>query len=306
MLRIASGAGGVPAAEWDRTWNTPRIPLKERGPSEEAAAVAEGEDLGTYLAVKYGWSLANIHSQGDRGNDAFLQQVEEGMRDRLYDARRQRFGLDHAQMITAHSPKGNQIERIAKIGRMVPSLNIGKMFREGSYEAERQLTDDPNILKMSQIKIYEAKWGREQVYQMLPAKSLINAGVRPSIEADSWRWPDTYPLWSMEKMITRKDDFDGDVWGNRERVTRQEALWMATKWAADYTSDADVMGSIEPGKYADLLILDRDYMTVPEDEISHIRVLATYLEGRVVYDAAKDGPLDVIYPPSRNHWTKRK
>lgn len=299
MLKISSGAGGVPSEAWDLTWDKPRLELKDSGPSDDEGGLL---DRSTYLAAKYGWSIGNVHSQGDRSNDAYLAQLEEGMRDRLYEAHNQRFGLDHAQMITAYSPEGNQIERIANLGLLVPSLNIGKMLRPGSYARDRRRTDDAELLKLDQIEILEKKWGLERLNKMLPAKSLIRAGVKPSNESDTWRWPETYPPWTMEMLITRKDDRYGRVWGAGETVTREEALWMRTLWAADYTVDKDLLGSIEPGKLADLVILDQDYMTVPEDEISQLRVVMTLLNGEVVYDSERDGQIEKIYSAARGHW----
>ena len=131
-------------------------------------------------------------------------------------------------------------------------------------------------------------WGKERVAKMLPAKSLIRAGLKPTSEADTGTYPRSYPLWHMEKLVTRKDEKFGVVWGPNERVTRQEALWMRTNWAAAYTGDEQDLGTIEPGKLADLVVLDKDYMTVPEDDISEIEVVMTILNGKVIYDASRD------------------
>jgi predicted amidohydrolase YtcJ len=58
-------------------------------------------------------------------------------------------------------------------------------------------------------------------------------------------------------------------------------------WNAAYLSfDEEVKGSIEPGKLADLVIIDRDYLTCPEDEIKDIQVLQTIVGGKVVYDSS--------------------
>ena len=86
------------------------------------------------------------------------------------------------------------------------------------------------------------------------------------------------------KAITHKGDKDGRVWNPDERVTRQEALWMSTNWSAETVGDGDKLGSIEPGKLADLVVLERDYMTVPEDEISDIAIEMTIVGGKVVFE----------------------
>jgi len=59
---------------------------------------------------------------------------------------------------------------------------------------------------------------------------------------------------------------------------------MYTSWAAAYSGDEELLGSIEKGKLADFVVLGKDYLTVPEMEISDIPVLMTVVDGRVVYE----------------------
>ncbi len=60
---------------------------------------------------------------------------------------------------------------------------------------------------------------------------------------------------------------------------------MYTRGAAWYLNREDEMGSIEEGKFADLVVLDRDYFTVPDVQIRQIRSVLTIVDGRVVHDA---------------------
>ena len=64
---------------------------------------------------------------------------------------------------------------------------------------------------------------------------------------------------------------------------------MKTNWASYYSADEDILGTIEVGKLADLVVLGGDYMTVPEDRISEIPVDLTVVDGQVVYDRSRDG-----------------
>ena len=66
---------------------------------------------------------------------------------------------------------------------------------------------------------------------------------------------------------------------------------MSTLWSSYYTGDEEKLGSIEPGKLADLVVMDRDYMTVPEDEIAEIPIILTLLGGNIVY--RQEGKLDL-------------
>ena len=59
---------------------------------------------------------------------------------------------------------------------------------------------------------------------------------------------------------------------------------MYTIWAARYSQDEDKIGSLEPGKLADLVVLDGDYMTVPDDKISELEIMMTVVDGKVVYE----------------------
>jgi len=60
---------------------------------------------------------------------------------------------------------------------------------------------------------------------------------------------------------------------------------MSTIWAAYYLGDEDTLGSIEPGKLADFVILDGDFMAVPEDQISDLKAVLTVIDGRIFYEA---------------------
>ena len=62
------------------------------------------------------------------------------------------------------------------------------------------------------------------------------------------------------------------------------AVVPATIWAAYYLGDEKTLGSIEPGKLADFVILDGDYMKVPEDKISDLKAIMTVIDGKVVYE----------------------
>ena len=69
----------------------------------------------------------------------------------------------------------------------------------------------------------------------------------------------------------------------RERIDRVRALKMSTSWAAEYVMRQNLLGSLERGKFGDLLILDNDYFTVPEREIRKIKPLLTMVGGKSVY-----------------------
>jgi predicted amidohydrolase YtcJ len=91
------------------------------------------------------------------------------------------------------------------------------------------------------------------------------------------------PLYYYVSRKTR----DGRVLGAQEKISREEALRIATNNNAYATWEEKVKGSIEPGKLADFLVLSGDFMTIPEDEILKLHPLATYVGGRKVYEATE-------------------
>jgi predicted amidohydrolase YtcJ len=107
-----------------------------------------------------------------------------------------------------------------------------------------------------------------------PFKSMVDAGVNVSIESGGWD--------AIETTITRKDR-QGKVWGPQEKVDRATALRLHTQNGANYILKAKELGSLEAGKFADLIVLDRDYMTIPEDDISEIRPLLTMMGGKMIF-----------------------
>ena len=93
------------------------------------------------------------------------------------------------------------------------------------------------------------------------------------------------PRIEFKAAIVRKD-LDGyyqDYWILDESVSREEALYMFTKWAAYSVFEEDIKGTIEVGKLADLTIFSKDLMIIPEEEIMSSEVTMTIVDGRVVY-----------------------
>ena len=134
----------------------------------------------------------------------------------------------------------------------------------------------------STIKLY----GADEVFKMSPIKSILEAGIRVVMEGGESG--DAPPFRVIERLVTRTDD-KGRVWNKDEAVTREQALYMSTNWASYYTGDEEILGTIEVGKLADFVIIDRDYLTIPGDEISELNVLMTVAEGKVLYEDEDGG-----------------
>ncbi len=136
-----------------------------------------------------------------------------------------------------------------------------------------------------------------------PLKTYVDSGVQLTGQhfgggarnpgSPSFRPPFFLP-WQI---ITRK--YDGKVWQPEERLDRVRAIKIYTSWAAKYVQKPDQLGSLERGKFADLLVIDRDYFTVPIDDILKIRPLMTMVGGKMIVlqeSLAKDFGMQPVGP----------
>jgi predicted amidohydrolase YtcJ len=91
------------------------------------------------------------------------------------------------------------------------------------------------------------------------------------------------PLWTLYHFITR-DTITGGMLGPNQRITREEALRMATTGNAWLMQEERDKGSIEIGKLADLVVLSEDPLTAPETRLRDAAVLLTMVGGKIVHD----------------------
>ena len=124
-------------------------------------------------------------------------------------------------------------------------------------------------------------WGEERAARVPPLRSYLDGGVIAASGSDSGVVPYP-PLQAFYYFVTRTT-MHGRILGAEQKVTRQEALRMATWNNAYLTFEEEIKGSIEPGKLADFVVLADDIMTVPDEEIEHITVLLTVVDGEVVF-----------------------
>jgi len=138
--------------------------------------------------------------------------------------------------------------------------------------------DHPTYLGANQVKY----WGQERGTYAIPLRKLVDEGFIVGGGSDS-NVVNFDPYLSLWWMVTRKTVTAGTL-GPDQKVSREEALRMYTINNAYFTFEEDVRGSIELGKWADLVVLDRDYMNCPEDEIREMRPVMTVVGGKIVYE----------------------
>jgi predicted amidohydrolase YtcJ len=215
---------------------------------------------GIEAIVRSGNRITGLHIAGDRALDHLMDAIEEASRKAGLSAdeiRQKRHATDHCTI----NPRPDQIQRLKKLGMIV---SCAPKYVEDAA---------PRILR---------DYGEEYLKWNVPVKSMVDAGLKPVIELDSRLKTDKNAFYYMQILITR--EAAGRVWNLQEKIDRVTALKMFTRWAAEYVLRENVLGSIEPGKWADLIVVDRDYMTVSEKELSKTQVLLTMVGGRIAYE----------------------
>ena len=128
-------------------------------------------------------------------------------------------------------------------------------------------------------------WGLEKARHAPPLRALIASGIPLGAGSDAFSGGNYSPMLSLWWLVAGKT-VAGSALRNREQnLTREEALRMHTMGSAWLTFEEGRKGSIEVGKYADLAVLNGDYLTVPEEQIRALESLLTLVGGRVVYAA---------------------
>ena len=118
-----------------------------------------------------------------------------------------------------------------------------------------------------------------------PLRAMIAAGVPLGAGTDGFLAANYSPMLSLWWLVTGKTVAGSAIRDKSQNVTRAEALRMYTIGSASLTGDERRKGSIEVDKFADLAVLNADYMTVPEDQIRSLESLLTMVGGRIVYSA---------------------
>jgi len=209
--------------------------------------VATVQELG-----KRGWRVAT-HAVGDAAIDLVLQAYEQANQEKSIVGRR--WTIEHGFL-----PQPDHYSRINRLGILVCAQN--HLYVAG-----------PSLQKY---------WGRRRAEWVTPMRAYLDHKVMVSAGTDSPVIPYN-PLWVIYHFVTR-DTISGGVFGEDQRISREEALRALTINSAYLSFEESVRGSLEPGKVADLVVLSGDIMTCPEREISHLSVLMTMVNGQIVFN----------------------
>jgi predicted amidohydrolase YtcJ len=205
-----------------------------------------------------GWRIAT-HAVGDAAIDLVLGAYEAANADRTIAGRR--WSIEHAFI-----GRPDHLPRLKALDVAISAQN--HLYLAG-----------PSLVKY---------WGADRAALTTPVRRYLDAGLLVSSGTDAAVVPFP-PLWTIYHFITR-DTLSGGVMGPDQRITRQEALQLATINNARLMGDESRKGSIETGKLADLVVLSENILTCPESRIRDADVLMTIVGGKIVYEKTNAAP----------------
>ncbi len=200
---------------------------------------------------RLGWRVGT-HAVGDAAIDEVLAGYEAANAEKSIQGRR--WAIEHGFL-----PHEEHFSRIKSLGVFVTVQN--HLYLAG-----------PSLVRY---------WGPARAAWVTPVRAYLDHGVDVAAGTDSPVVPFP-PLWTMYHFVTR-DTISGGVLGADQRITREEALRIATMGNARLTFEEQIKGSIEPGKLADFVVLDEDILTVPAKRIEQMKVLMTVVGGKTVF-----------------------
>lgn len=197
----------------------------------------------------------DLHANGDAAIDTFITAHELAAAGDLTKDR-------HVTMVHAQFTRPNQIPKYIEY-KIRPSFYTLHTY----YFAEAHI----------------ANRGKDQAMYISPMRDAIDAGLHPTNHTDFVVAPldQMFMLWSAVNRVSRA----GAEIGPDQRVSPLEGLKTMTIWAAEQYGEQDRKGSLEPGKLADLVILDKNPLEVDPMAIKDIKVVETIKEGETIYRA---------------------
>ncbi len=196
-----------------------------------------------------GWRL-QVHATNNRTAEQLLPAIEEVNREIPLSNRRVAFAhLEDATLET--------IQRIKAIGG--------------------------GITVQDRLVFARTEWPAEVARRAPPLRTMLSTGIPMGAGTDSTRVAPYNPFLSLWWLITGKTVSGRQVRESNENLSREQALRLYTTGSAWFSFDEDKLGSIEPGKLADLVVLSADYLTVPVDEVKNLVSVLTLVGGKPTY-----------------------
>jgi len=242
------------------------LAASERVKQQEDCRMAHGhpgrrvkEDI-----VRSGGRIAAMHSGGDLDIDHLLEIIEEqsalaGLS--LEQVQQRRHAFDHA----SGAPRPDQIPRLKRLGMMVSMINTVLWENRTGYNTSYRVRN----------------YGEEYAHYAVPRQSVTKGGVMATQEID--RPLPHYLFYNLWVGMTRYNAGCDKYFAPEEGTDLMTQLKGLTSWGAYYLLREDRIGTLEKGKLADFVVLDRDVLTIPQDDIPQVKVLMTVLGGKILH-----------------------
>lgn len=233
------------------------LPLHDN-PSNKGAKISP-ENLALWRRIvqavaERGMHLS-VHANQRESLDAFLTQIEEINRDK--PIRGLRWSFAHVRQLSE-----SQMERMRKLGM--------------AALVHSQATISGQILQ---------RVHGDAALDQPPVRTVLESGISWGLGSDSNGAAPSSPFYTLWWAVTGK--MLGGKPALRQTISREDALIAHTRNNAYFVFREGDIGTLQKGKYADLLVLDRDYLTVPADRIKDITPLITMVAGKIVYEAKR-------------------
>jgi len=210
------------------------------------------------LAVAKAGIPVQLHTVTEKAIDAQIDQVEKISKQ--VDVRPLRWAFMHMEGVTPP-----QVERMKKLNMFI-AVNPRPIVSGGLLH----------------------KMQGDKGFAMPPMREIQDSGIMWGFGTDAFEVNQFRPFQTLYFAVTGK--MVGGTVVNTHTVSREAALIAHTRNNAYLFFRENDLGSIQPGRFADLVVTDKDYLTVPAEQIKDIKSVLTLVGGRIVYDAAKDTP----------------
>jgi predicted amidohydrolase YtcJ len=213
--------------------------------------------------TKRKWQMT-AHAAGESGMDELLDAYE--FVNRTTPIKDLRFCVTHANFPSPHN-----LERCKALG-VVADVQPAWLYKDG--------TTLLNVLGKDRVRWF-------QPYKSWLDYTVIGGGSDHMLRFDPLASTNPWDPWLGLAVALHRTTERGTVMFPEEALTREQAIRLYTINNAYLTHEEKTKGSLEPGKLADFIVIDRDVLTCPTKDVAGTRVLTTVVGGRVVYEAPK-------------------
>jgi len=244
----------------------------EPRPDLQAEMEAELKKVITLLAAKR-WPF-RLHATYDDSISRFLDVFEAVDRDIPFNGLRWFF--DHAETISEKN-----MERVKLLGGGIAIQD--RMAFQGEY--------------------FVARYGAEKALRTPPFTRMLEMGIPVGAGTDASRVSSYNPWVSLYWLVSGRTVGGLPLYDEKNRLDRTAALRLYTEGSAWFSGDEGKKGGIAAGQFADLAVLSKDFLTVPEAEIKGIESVLTIMGGRIVHGNGDFAPLAPPLPKASPDWS---